>query len=186
MPETIVETIAAVRELDDGKGATVRQVADALRLNMSTALRRLRRAEFEGFVSNVEEHKGRGSRGHYRCTKETLTTRGELLPTPEELERAYTTGADIESAEPAEPLERDARDDLRRNADDDAVDDTTDTAEASDDTTHTAEANKDANDTAQPNYDADKASARRTAQRLKRHLSQFVYEKRPPFRRIQT
>jgi hypothetical protein len=107
MPEAIIETVDAVRELDEGKGATVRQIADHLGLDQSTARRRLRRAEFQGFVSDVEEHTGRGTRQRYECTDQTPTTRGDLLPTPENLERAYTTGA---GSEPDKLVDRNVSD----------------------------------------------------------------------------
>jgi hypothetical protein len=96
--EQIADTVAAVKEIvpqladhaadRDAKGATVRKVADILKLDKSAAWRRLRAAEDAGFIVNLEDRKGRP--GRYRVTGERLTvTNEELLPTPEELEDAH-------------------------------------------------------------------------------------------------
>jgi phage/plasmid primase-like uncharacterized protein len=69
----------------DNQGATVREIADALKLDMNTAWRRLRAAEHAGLVVNVEEHEKR--LGRYRITGEKLSKdTGSLLPTTAELE----------------------------------------------------------------------------------------------------
>ena len=94
--QTILDTIATVRELDDGDGATVRQIADRLNLDISSARRRLRSAEYAGFITNVEDKKGRGKPGRYRGADDRPDEQAELLPTPETLERGYALPEDDE------------------------------------------------------------------------------------------
>ena len=77
---------AAVREAAGANGITVRELADRLRLDMQAARRRLRKAEDDGFLINLEDRKNRPAR--YRAPGEALAASGELLPTPGELKRA--------------------------------------------------------------------------------------------------
>jgi Toprim domain len=97
--QTITDTVNAIKEIGEGSGVTVRQIADALRLDVSATRRRLRKAEFDGYVTNVEDQRGRGKRGLYIATDENITERGELLPTPEELERTYVGRQDADKSE---------------------------------------------------------------------------------------
>jgi phage/plasmid primase-like uncharacterized protein len=98
MRETIEVTIAAVRLVaerpdPDIDGATVRQVANELGLDRSAVHRRLKAAESEGHIVNLENRKGYPAR--YKPTPDgggALMDRerpGELLPTPGALRRAY-------------------------------------------------------------------------------------------------
>jgi len=105
----IVETVEAVKTIenwrrDEGRrsasareaagegGVTVREVADQLKIDMTTAWRRLRAAEAGGYVSNLETRKGHHP-GRYRASNERLEVLGELLPTVRELEDALDRGA---------------------------------------------------------------------------------------------
>jgi hypothetical protein len=85
MRKAIAATIVAVKEAEPvaGGGVTVRQVADALDLDRSSAQRRLRKAVDDGYLINLEERKGRGAR--YQVSGEVLKEGGTLLPTPEQL-----------------------------------------------------------------------------------------------------
>ena len=67
--------------------ATVRQVADILKLDRTTAYRRLRAAEYDDLVVNLETHKGHPAR--YRTTGQEVGAVAELLPAPEVLRQAY-------------------------------------------------------------------------------------------------
>jgi DNA-binding MarR family transcriptional regulator len=107
VPQTITDTVAAIEDIDEeGSGVTVRQIADALRLDVSTTRRRLRKAEHHGYVTNLEDERGRGKRGCYQVTNEKIPEQGELLPTPEELERAYNGRQDDDSTERVLPFSR--------------------------------------------------------------------------------
>jgi len=94
--ETTLETIAAVNEVtidmapDDG--ATRQAVARALKIDRSSAHRRLRVAQDDGYVVNLEVRKGRAAR--YRTTDQKVEAE-TMLPTPEALANTL----------PANPLE---------------------------------------------------------------------------------
>jgi hypothetical protein len=77
---------ASVREAAGEGGVTVREAADKLKIDTTTAWRRLRAAEAAGYVSNLETRKGHP--GRYRASNERLEVLGELLPTVRELEDA--------------------------------------------------------------------------------------------------
>jgi phage/plasmid primase-like uncharacterized protein len=90
----IMETVKAVQDeaaqfADDDRppfdfpGATVRQMADRMKLDRSAAWRRLKAAEYAGFIVNREEREKRPAR--YAATDEPLVAVRELLPTPEAL-----------------------------------------------------------------------------------------------------
>jgi hypothetical protein len=98
MRETIEVTIAAVRLVaerpdPDIDGATVRQVANKLDLDRSAVHRRLKAAESEGHIVNLENRKGYPAR--YKPTADgggglmAKERPGELLPTPGALQRAH-------------------------------------------------------------------------------------------------
>ena len=67
MPETVRETVAAVAELTEGSAGwvekagttSVRQVADKLGLDISTASRRVKKALVGGYLENLETGRGR-------------------------------------------------------------------------------------------------------------------------------
>jgi hypothetical protein len=104
MRKQIVETIDAVEAITSEKvpdmsfeaskatssGATVRKVADALRLDLQAARRRLLAAEDAGFVKNLEQHRGRGHTARYVGTGEALRRAARVLPSPDDLEAAWT------------------------------------------------------------------------------------------------
>jgi 5S rRNA maturation endonuclease (ribonuclease M5) len=87
------ETIAAVEQatinLSDEQGATGQDISKVLKLDRSTAIRRLSAARSEGFVVNLEVR--RGMPGKYRTTDQAAKIEPDMdiLPDPEELE-AYT------------------------------------------------------------------------------------------------
>ena len=97
MREAIAETIAVVRDLESehgdrvkalesahgGGGVTVRQVADELDLDRSTAQRRLRKAVEDGYLINLEHRPHRAAR--YQPTEDFPIEGGTLLPTPDAL-----------------------------------------------------------------------------------------------------
>jgi hypothetical protein len=96
--ERIVETVEAVKEIvadqpagEDvsRKGATVRALADALKLDVQAARRRVQAAEEAGFIKNLE-FKGRGHTARYVDTGEALRRASRVLPSPDELEAAWT------------------------------------------------------------------------------------------------
>jgi hypothetical protein len=100
MRKNIEATIAAVgraaerRDDPDIDGATVREVAAELDLDRSAAQRRLRAAEGEGFIVNLEQRKGYPAR--YRLPEQRNRRKrggdevtGELLPTPPILRDEY-------------------------------------------------------------------------------------------------
>jgi hypothetical protein len=91
--EAIAQTVAVVEDLESERGdrvkeleaehgaggVTVRQVADALDLDRSTAQRRLRKACEDGYLINLDPRPGRAAR--YRPTEEAPSQGGMLLPT---------------------------------------------------------------------------------------------------------
>jgi hypothetical protein len=93
--KTIMETVKAVENVagtyvDEGNGtsshdfpgATVRQIAERLKLDRSAAWRRARNAEHAGYLINLQERKGQPA--HYAVNSdELMATVRELLPTPE-------------------------------------------------------------------------------------------------------
>lgn len=91
MLKGVAATIAAVKKLLEecaGEGGVkVRQVADALKLDRSTAQRHLRRAVDDGFLVNLEQRKGHFAR--YDVADEVLKKGTALLPTVEQLREAY-------------------------------------------------------------------------------------------------
>jgi phage/plasmid primase-like uncharacterized protein len=105
--DSIVETINAVSELtkdlasDDG--ASAKSVSRLLKLDKSTASRRLRSAEDGGFVTNLETRKGRP--GRYRTTDESIDVE-QMLPTPEALKSSSVVGP-LQPPQPATKREND-------------------------------------------------------------------------------
>jgi hypothetical protein len=98
MRQTMEDTIAAVRLVaarhsdPDIDGATVRQVANELDLDRSAVHRRLKAAESEGHIVNLENRKGYPARYKPPAGDSGLMDKnrpGELLPTPGALLRAY-------------------------------------------------------------------------------------------------
>jgi hypothetical protein len=92
--ETIDAVIAETSGLAADDGATADKIAKLLRLDKSSAWRRLRVAMSKGFVVNLETR--RGQPGRYRMTKQEIETE-ELLPSPEDVEGA---------AQPEQPRNR--------------------------------------------------------------------------------
>ena len=88
--ETTLETITAVTQATVGMGsedgATCQVVARILKLDKSAALRRLRVAQDDGFVVNLETRKGRP--GRYRTTDQKVEAE-TMLPTPEALAKKF-------------------------------------------------------------------------------------------------
>jgi len=91
VPETVKETVHAVEQLTAGGGddeddgpltASVRQVADELKLDRSAAQRRLYDAANKGYLKNLEDRRGRP--GRY-LLGDPLPADVVILPTVEEL-----------------------------------------------------------------------------------------------------
>jgi hypothetical protein len=94
---TVRETVEAVATLGPGE-VTVRQVADALELDKSAALRRVQRAINEGYLINREDRRGRPARlelgdslpedtpvlPHLRDLRRALREEGEEEASPDE------------------------------------------------------------------------------------------------------
>jgi DNA-binding transcriptional ArsR family regulator len=93
---------AAVDEATNSTGVTVREVADELKLDRSTAQRRLRATADAGLVINLEERKGRAAR--YQLVGE-IPVSVDLLPTPQNLHEMLVAST---RPLPAGPLERPA------------------------------------------------------------------------------
>jgi phage/plasmid primase-like uncharacterized protein len=77
VPETIRDTVTAIKELDTGGGVSVKAVSERLKIDRSAAQRRLQTARSRGFIHNVEE--GRGKPARY-ALGEPLPEEIELLP----------------------------------------------------------------------------------------------------------
>jgi energy-coupling factor transporter ATP-binding protein EcfA2 len=84
--ETVKQTVAAVKQATAGmaedEGATAQQVGKILKLDKSTARRRLIAALNEGFILDLEARKGQP--GKYRCSSQEIES-GETLPIPSEI-----------------------------------------------------------------------------------------------------
>jgi hypothetical protein len=89
---TVRETVATVDRLHDEteKPATLRDIAEELKLDKSTTSRRVRTAIDKGFVKNLEDQ--RGKPGRY-VPGDPLPEDIEILPSPEVLHRC--TVADV-------------------------------------------------------------------------------------------
>jgi len=77
VPKTMRETVAVVQAADQEDGITVKQVAKAIRLDRSAAQRRLRATQERGYISNIEDKRGRPARF---ILAEPLPDESELLP----------------------------------------------------------------------------------------------------------
>jgi Bifunctional DNA primase/polymerase, N-terminal len=90
---TMVETIAAVQALQPlgqlKEGTTVQAVLRHLKLDRSSAYRRLQAAVNAEFLVNVEERKGRP--GQYRVSEHLQPKEIEMLPDPKVLDEAVRT-----------------------------------------------------------------------------------------------
>ena len=90
---TMVETIAAVQALQPlgqlKEGTTVQAVLRHLKLDRSSAYRRLQAAVDAEFLVNVEERKGRP--GQYRVSEHLQPKEIEMLPDPKVLDEAVRT-----------------------------------------------------------------------------------------------
>jgi hypothetical protein len=91
VPKTVRETVATVRRLRDegGEPATIASVAKELRLDKSTAWRRVRAAMDRGFVKNLEDRKGRPAR---LTPDDDPPDDIEILPDPETLKGCTVAG----------------------------------------------------------------------------------------------
>jgi hypothetical protein len=88
-------------------GATAHEVAKHLKLDRSTAWRRLGVAMNRGFVFNMETRKGQP--GKYRLTDQEVEA-ASLLPSVEEI-RAYESSPPATPPKPAQPRNRSEFDD---------------------------------------------------------------------------
>jgi len=77
VPPTVRETVEAVRLLDPGEGATVKAVAERLRLDRSATQRRIQAARDRGYLVNLEDKRGRPAR---YTPSEPMPDELELLP----------------------------------------------------------------------------------------------------------
>jgi hypothetical protein len=77
-------------QVENGDAATVRQVADVLKLDRSAAYRRVRAAEHLELIVNVEKRERQpGRSGRYRVTGQRLIAVTNMLPGPNTLREAY-------------------------------------------------------------------------------------------------
>jgi hypothetical protein len=83
--ETIDAVTLATADLSLDQGATADKIAKLLRLDKSSAWRRLNKAAFKGFIVNLESR--RGQPGRYRVTNQEIEAE-DLLPSIEVLEEA--------------------------------------------------------------------------------------------------
>jgi hypothetical protein len=88
---TVRETVATVGRLHDEteKAATLRDIAEELKLDKSTASRRVRTAIDKGFIKNLEDQ--RGKPGRY-VPADPLPEDVEILPLPEVLQCCTVAG----------------------------------------------------------------------------------------------
>src|SRR5215204_4064389 len=88
---TVRETVATVGRLHDEteKAATLRDIAEELKLDKSTASRRVRTAIDKGFIKNLEDQRGRP--GRY-VPADPLPDDVEILPPPEVLQCCTVAG----------------------------------------------------------------------------------------------
>ena len=104
---TTLETVNAVKQvtvslgLEDG--ATGQAVAKIIKLDRSAALRRLRVAQDDGFVVNLETQRGRP--GRYRATDQSVEPE-TMLPSPETLTSSHLNHP--ETAATLQPLPKDS------------------------------------------------------------------------------
>ena len=87
VPSTTRETVRAVEHLDNGEGATVRAIAARLNLDRSAAQRRAHSARERGYVTNLEEKRGRPAR---YAIADPLPDELELLP--KDVQKPHVTG----------------------------------------------------------------------------------------------
>jgi hypothetical protein len=92
--ETINAVASVTATLAPDEGATADKVAKILRLDKSSAWRRLNKTVFKGYIVNLETR--RGQPGRYRVTSQEIEAE-ELLPSLEALERA------MQPAQPRNP-----------------------------------------------------------------------------------
>jgi hypothetical protein len=94
---TVRETVATVERLHDEreKAATLRDISGELKLDKSTASRRIRTAIDKGFIKNLEDQ--RGKPGRY-VPADPLPDDVEILPPPEVLQ-CCTVAGDSEGVE---------------------------------------------------------------------------------------
>jgi hypothetical protein len=83
--ETIDAVAVATANLAPDEGATADKIAKRLRLDKSSAWRRLNKTVFKGFIVNLETR--RGQPGRYRVTNQEIEAE-DLLPSIEALEEA--------------------------------------------------------------------------------------------------
>ena len=94
MRNAIAETIKVVGELElESGGATVRQVAEALNLDRSTAQRRLRKALSDGYLTNLETRRYAAAR---YSTSGVPPCEETLLPTTKSLQLAMKEEASLQ------------------------------------------------------------------------------------------
>jgi hypothetical protein len=105
--ETTLETITAVNEvtidMSPEDGATCQAVARVLKLDRSAAHRRLRVAQDDGYVVNLETRRGRA--GRYRTTDQKVESE-TMLPSPETLGPSHLNHP--ETAATLQPLPKDS------------------------------------------------------------------------------
>jgi hypothetical protein len=104
VPKTVRETVATVRRLrnEGGEPATIASVAEELRLDKSTAWRRVRAAMDRGFVKNLEDRKGRPAR---LTPDDDPPDDIEILPDPETLKGCTVAGLQEAIDSTPSPLE---------------------------------------------------------------------------------
>jgi hypothetical protein len=103
VPQSVRETYEAVQALTTSSVAGIvnaKQVGDKLRIDRSTASRRLNAAVGAGLIENEENRPHRP--GRYRCIDGAEITDTPVLPSPEALE-ALVESADLDQVPPKTP-----------------------------------------------------------------------------------
>jgi hypothetical protein len=102
---TIRETVVAVKELDkpDDPGIRISAVAQALGIDKSAALRRVRVAIEDGYLTNLEERKGRPAR---ITLGDPLPEERSVLPHPDALAKAWGEGGVLSPPSTVQPYNR--------------------------------------------------------------------------------
>lgn len=87
VPPSVRETVDAVRETDNPAGVTATVVAKRLRLDKSSASRRLRDAGERGYLSNIEQRRGQPGKW---VVAEPMPAEMDVLPLPSTLQGGCT------------------------------------------------------------------------------------------------
>jgi len=102
---TVRETVNAVKLIYQGgcEAITIKEIADKLNIDKSTALRRVKASIKAGFLQNLEDRKGQAAN---IIMGEPLPEDLAILPPPEFVLGCMVAGNSLETGAPPSPLER--------------------------------------------------------------------------------